>query len=375
MRIPQRLQLIKFAVLLGLFVSVLLSFNLWAGQRWFPKVPFFDGYTGISAPYDYFNLVVLLVLIAFSFFSPSKLFLYLLVLFSLYLVIDDQNRIQPWFYNYVLMIVVLLFYKQRVDEPNNYTSVFISLQLLVALVYVFSGLQKFNSHFVTDTYSWIISPLQSQLSERKMELLMRLGKTVPYIEIALGVGLLIKQTRYITLPLIVIMHIFILLLLGPFGSSYNSVVWPWNITMIILNLLLFAKVERERFFDIAFLFKGSAFYIVVTLMFIFPFFSFQNKYDSYLSSSLYSGNTSNCAIVLSDSAYKKLPYYIQNFVTTSNDEKTLNVKRWCMTELNAPCVPEYRIFNYVRYYLIALTGTTPNDVKMEFLEREKLFGF
>ncbi len=374
MRIPQRLQLIKFAVLLGLFVSVLLSFNLWAGQRWFPKVPFFDGYMGIPAPYDYFNLGVLLLLIAFSFFSPSKLFLYLLILFSLYLVIDDQNRIQPWFYNYVLMIVVLLFYKQRVDEPNNYTSVFISLQLLIALVYVFSGLQKFNSHFVSDTYSWVISPLQSQLSERKMELLMRLGKTVPYIEIALGVGLLIKQTRYITLPLIVIMHIIILLLLGPFGSSYNSVVWPWNLTMIFLNLLLFANVERERFFDIAFLFKGSAFYIVVTLMFIFPFFSFQNKYDSYLSSSLYSGNTSNCTIVLSDSAYIKLPYYIQNFVTTSNDEKTLNVKRWCMTELNAPCVPEYRIFNYVRYYLVALTGTTPNDVKMEFLEREKLFG-
>ena len=375
MRIPQRLQLIKFTVLLGLFVSVLLSYNLWAGQRWFPKVPFFDGYMGIPAPYDYFNLAILLLLIVLSFVSPSKLFLYLLVLFSVYLVIDDQNRIQPWFYNYVLMIVVLLFYKQRVDEPNNYTSVFISLQLLVALVYVFSGLQKFNSFFVTDTYSWIISPLQNQLSERKIELLMRLGKTVPYIEIALGIGLLIRQTRYITLPLIVIMHIIILLLLGPFGSSYNSVVWPWNITMIVLNLVLFANVERERFFDIAFLFKGSAFYIVVTLMFIFPFFSFQNKYDSYLSSSLYSGNTSNCTIILSDNAYKKLPYYIQNFVTTSNDEKKINVKRWCMTELNAPCVPEYRIFNYVRYYLVALTGTTPNDVKMEFLEREKLFGF
>lgn len=375
MRIPQRLQLVKYCTLIGLLFSVLLSYNLWAGQRWFPKAPLFDGWLSISAPYDYINLILLIALIILVFISNSKLFSYLFILFCFYLWLDDQNRLQPWFYNYVLIITILLFYKQRVDEPNNYTSVFISLQLLVALIYVFSGLQKFNSHFISDTYCWLIEPLNSMVSARQFSLILKFGKLVPYFELLLGLGLLIKPTRYIVLPLVIIMHLILLLLLGPLGNDYNSVVWPWNLTMIALNLLLFANVERERFFDVAILFKGASFYVVMTLMFIFPIFSFQNKYDSYLSSSLYSGNTHNCTIILSNKAYDKLPYYIRNFVTINDDYNTLNTKRWCITELNTPCIPEYRVFSNVRRYLINATQTTGNDVKMEFIEREKLFGF
>ncbi len=373
MRIPQRLQLIKLTILIGIFISVVLSFNLWAGQRWFPKSPLFIDFIGIPAPYDYINFGLFITLIIFVFMSASRMPAILLILFSIYLCIEDQNRLQPWFFNYMLILGVLLFYKQRVDEPNNYTMVFISIQVLVALIYVFSGLQKMNSHFITDTYTWMISPLNHILNTRQMQLTLHFGKIVPYLELAIGIGLLIKPARYIILPMVIAMHIFILLLLGPIGNSYNYVVWPWNIIMIMLNILLFANVERERFFDIAILFKGLCFYIVITLMLIFPFFSFQNKYDSYLSSSLYSGNTHDCKLILSDNAYKKLPYYIKNFVTTNADYNILNIKKWALTELNAPCVPEYRIFKSAQRYVIHITKTNSQDVKMEITEREKLF--
>ena len=375
MRLPQRLQLIKWIVLIGLLVSVLLSYNLWAGQRWFPKAPLFWEYDVIKSPYDYIQLLVLLTLIVINIMSRNKYYLFLLVLFSVYLCLDDQNRLQPWFFNYVLILLVLLFYRQRVDAPNNYTSIFISLQLLVALIYIYSGLQKINSHFINDTYSWMIEPLNSIFSNRQMTLLLRLGHSVPVIEILLGLGLLIKPTRYITLPLIIMMHIIILILLGPMGKSYNSVIWPWNLTMIALNIVLYGNVERERFFDVAILFRGVSFYIVITFMLIFPFFSFQNKYDSYLSSSLYSGNTHNCKIILSDKAYQALPYYIQNFVTTNANYNMLNLKRWCIAELNVPCIPERRQFENVRQYLLSITKCGTQDVQLEFLEREKLFSF
>ena len=373
MRIPQRLQLIKYTILIGLLVSVLLSINLWAGQRWFPKTSSFTDFTGVPAPYDYINLIVLLTLIFFSFTSSSKKPKILLVLVSIYLCFDDQNRLQPWFFNYILLLVVFLFYKQRVDEPNNYTTVFISMQILIALVYIFSGLQKFNSHFITDTFTWFISPLSNVLNQRQMGIVMMFGKFIPYTEIAIGLGLLIKPTRYIILPAVILMHIFILVMLGPSGKSYNYVIWPWNIVMIILDLLLFASIKQERFFDIAFLFKGLCFYIVITLMFIFPLFSFQNKYDSYLSSSLYSGNTHNCQLILTDNAYKKLPYYLKNFVSTDANYNILNIKKWAMTELNTPCVPEYRVFKTVQRYVIYITQTNAREVKLEFTERDKLF--
>lgn len=375
MRLTQRLQLIKLTVLIGLFISILLSHNLWAGDRWFPKAAFIDGYWGIPAPYDYINLVVLIGLLVFSFSSQKKLPGILLVLFCVYLCFDDQNRLQPWFYNYTLILFILLFYKYRVDEPNNYTTVFISLQLLVTLIYIFSGIQKLNASFVPDTFKWMISSFDTLLSTRQLNLVTKFGNVVPYFELIIGVGLLIKPLRFIIIPLVILMHLFILIMLGPMGKDYNMIIWPWNIIMIVLVLLLFANVKQERFFDIAILFKGLSFYIVITLMLIFPLFSLKNQYDSYFSSSLFSSNLNDCQLILSNKAYNKLPYYIRSFVIKNDNQNVLYIKKWAINELHVPCVPEYRIFKNVHRYIILLTQTDSKEVKFKFIERDKLLDF
>ncbi|MBP8033847.1 MAG: hypothetical protein KAZ71_04565 [Bacteroidia bacterium] len=375
MRLTQRLQLIKLTVLVGLLASILLSHNLWAGERYFPKSTLIHDYFGVPAPYDYIQLAVLLALIVISFMTQKKLPTLLLILFSIYLCFDDQNRLQPWFYNYILILFILLFYKYRVDEPNNYTTVFISLQILVALIYIFSGIQKMNSSFVPDTFEWMISSFDNILSKRQLNLVTKFGHIVPYFELSIGVLLLVKPLRFIIVPLVILMHIIILIMLGPTGKDYNSVVWPWNIIMIILVLLLFANIGQERFFDISFLFKGISFYIVLTLMLVFPVFSLKNQYDSYLSSSLYSSNLNDCQLILSNKAYNKLPFYIRHFTTTNENHNVLYIKRWAEDELNVPCVPEYRIFKAVQWYIIQITQTDSKEVKFNFVEREKLVDF
>ncbi len=375
MRITQRLQLIKLIVLAGLLVSVLLSLNLWAGQRWFPKVPVIEGFSGLTAPYDFISVAVLFSLLFVCFFSRSRKPVWCLLLFCLYLCFEDQNRLQPWFFNYLFILFILQFYKQRVDESNNFISVFMCLQILVALIYIFSGLQKFNAFFATDTFPWLIDPLKSILNTKQLALLSKAGKLVPWIELFTGIGLLIKPLRFIALPLVIIMHVFILLMLGPAGRSFNYVIWPWNIVMILLCLLLYSNVKQERFFDISFLFKHISFYLVMLVMLILPVFSFSNKYDSYLSSSLYSGNTHGCKLILSDRAYSKLPLYIRAYVVRNSDYNLLYIKQWAMAELNTPCVPEYRIFEKVQERVILLSRSSPEDVKLDFKERQKLFGF
>lgn len=375
MRLTQRLQLIKLTVLIGLFASILLSHNLWAGERWFPKTTWIDNYFGVPAPYDYLHLIVLLGLLVFSFNSQKKYPAILLILFSVYLCFDDQNRLQPWFYNYILILFILLFYKNRVDEPNNYTTVFISLQLLIALIYIFSGIQKMNAAFVPDTFKWMVSSFNTILSKRQLNMVTKFGYIVPYFELGMGVGLLIKPLRFIIIPIAIIMHVVILIMLGPAGNDFNSVVWPWNIIMIVLVLLLFANVEQERFFDISFLFKGVSFYIVITLMLIFPIFSLKNQYDSYLSSSLYSSNLNDCQLIVSNKAYHNLPHYIRRYCTTNENHNVLYIKKWAVDELNVPCVPEYRIFKNVQHYIIQLTQTNSTEVKFNFIEREKLIDF
>jgi hypothetical protein len=375
MRLTQRLQLIKLTVLIGLLASIILSHPLWAGDRWFPKTTLIEDYFGVPYPYDYIQLVVLILLIVFSFSTQKKIPTVLLIIFSVYMCFDDQNRLQPWFYNYILILFILLFYRHRVDEPNNYTTVFISLQLLVALIYIFSGIQKMNSSFVPDTFEWMISAFDTVLSKRQLGIVTKFGYVIPYFELSIGVLLLVKQFRFIVVPLVILMHILILIMLGPTGKSYNSVVWPWNIIMIALILLLFADVKQERFFDISFLFKGLSFYIVITLMLIFPIFSLNNQYDSYLSSSLYSSNLNECQLILTDKAYKRLPNDLKAFCTTNVDHNVLYIKKWVEEELNVPCVPEYRIFRNAHHYIIQLTQTDSKEVKFNFIEREKLIEF
>ena len=83
MRITHRLQFIKLVTLVGILSSVLLSLNLWAGQRWFPKVPLLDEFTGLVAPYDYANLAVLVILLLSCVVSQSRIPIVLLILFNL----------------------------------------------------------------------------------------------------------------------------------------------------------------------------------------------------------------------------------------------------------------------------------------------------
>lgn len=60
-----------------------------------------------------------------------------------------------------------------------------------------------------------------------------LGLAIPIIEIALGLGLLLAKKKILFAYLIIGMHIFILIFLGPAGINYNSIIWFWNILMII----------------------------------------------------------------------------------------------------------------------------------------------
>ncbi len=375
MRLTERLQLIKLTVLIGLLVSILLSLNLWAGERYFPKSTFIHDYFGMPAPYDYIQLVLLLVLIVSSFLTQKKMPTLLLIMFAVYMCFDDQNRMQSWFFNYILILFILLFYKHRVDESNNYTTVFISLQILVALIYVFSGIQKINSSFVPDTFVWMVGSFNEVLSIRQINLITKFGYIIPYFELSIGILLLVKHLRFIILPLVITMHAFILIMIGFSHNNFNAVDWPWNIIMIILILLLFAEVKPERFFDISFLFKDITFYIVITLMLIFPIFSLKNQYDSYLSSSSYSSNLNDCQLILSNKAYNKLPFYIRHFTTPNDEHHVINIKRWAKQELKVPCVPEYRIYKVVQWYIIKLTETDSKEVKFNFIEREKILNF
>jgi len=373
LNIFHRFKLIKISVAVGLLFSMLCSYNLWAGQRWFPVCPVFKGFY-ISPPYDYILLVLEIILI-FLLITASKprLIIFLILLLNLVYALLDQNRLQPWFFIYNSFLVVLLFYNWRIDNINNYNSFFIILQLCFAAVYVYSGLQKFNPGFINDTYPWFVKPLANFVSERQMATVYKTGYVIPLIEIFIGFGLLVKPLRFIAIPLVIMLHLIILILMGPFGNNYNPVVWPWNIMMIVLALLLFSGKTNERFFSISHLFKQPVFYLVLLFFWILPAFNLFGKYETYLSFSLYSGNNNNGKILLSDEAYKRLPFYIRHYVHYQGGQYLLYPKEWCLYELKTPMYPEKRVFENVYNYVMVISHSTEQDVKLVYIGKLKIF--
>lgn len=373
LNIFHRLKLIKAAVALGLLLSVLCSYNLWAGQRWYPVAPVFENWY-VSPPYDYFLLVaevILLILLMLA--DKPRLLIFLVLTLNLTYALLDQNRLQPWFFIYNSFLLVLLFYNWRIDNVNNYNSFFIILQLCFSAVYVYSGLQKLNPGFLNETYPWFIKPLGGMVSERQMAILYKTGYIIPFLEVFIGFGLLIKSVRFIAIPLLILLHVMILLLMGPFGNNYNSVVWPWNIMMIAIGLLLFSGKTNERFFSISHLFKLPVFYLIMTLFWILPLFNLGGKWETYLSFSLYSGNNNSAKILLTNEAYGRLPYYIRHYVYYQGEQYILYPKEWCLTELKTPLYPEKRIFENVYRYVKVVSNSTDADVKLVYIEKRKLF--
>lgn len=373
LNIFHRLRLIKITVAVGMLLSICCCPNLWAGQRWFPVSPVFEGMY-LSPPYDYILLVLeIILLLSLTVSSKPRLITFFILLLNIILILFDQNRLQPWFYLYNSILLVLFFYNWRIDNINNYHSFFIILQLCIASVYVYSGLQKINPNFVNETYKWFIKPLSSFFSERQMTTIGKTGYVVPYLEIFAGIGLLIKPLRFISVPVVIIMHVCIILLMSPFGNNYNMVVWPWNLIMIILVLLLFSGTTTDRFFSVTHLFKIPVFYIVVTFYWVLPALNLRNHWETYLSFSLYSGNTHNAKIILTRSAYDKLPYYIRHYVNYEGEEWMLSPKLWCINELKTPMYPEKRIFKRTADYIKVLTHCDDKDVKLVYIEKLKMF--
>ena len=373
LNIFQRLKLIKISVAIGLLFSMLCSYNLWAGQRWFPVCPVFKGFS-ISPPYDYILLGLEIILIFFLVtVSKPRFVIFLILVLNLVYVLLDQNRLQPWFFIYNSFLVVLLFYNWRIDNINNYNSFFIILQLCFGAVYVYSGLQKFNPGFINDTYPWFIKPLANFVSERQMTMLYKTGYVIPLMEIFIGFGLLVKPLRFIAIPLVILLHVIILILMGPFGNNYNSVVWPWNLMMIVLAMLLFSGKTNERFFSVSHLFKQPVFYLVIALFWILPAFNLVGKWETYLSFSLYSGNNNNAKILMCDDAYNRLPFYVRHYVHYQGGQYLLYPKEWCLYELKTPLYPEKRVFENVYNYVQVISHSTEQDVKLVYIEKLKLF--
>ncbi|HJY13496.1 MAG TPA: hypothetical protein VJ304_11960, partial [Flavobacterium sp.] len=168
------------------------------------------------------------------------------------------------------------------------------------------------------------------------------GLLIPVIEVLLAISLLVSKSKRKISFLLIIMHFCILILIGPCGLNYNSVIWFWNFTLIFILFLLYAlPVEKT---DSKMMLNNSYWLI---LWFIMPIFSFFGNWYQYFSFNLYSGKGYQMYICVNNDNYELKPYLEPVDGKLCKDKPYLNLQNWAMSEIKSAPFPDIEVYQKI----------------------------
>jgi hypothetical protein len=325
----------------ALAAGVLLAPRLFLATRVYSRVPVLDGWPPLPTPVDAVVVGALLAALAGVALAPRpRWWAVAATALALILAADDQSRWQPWFYQYVVMLAVLALARETGDTLAAWRAVAVGL-------YVWSGIQKLNATFMTQLFPWLVEPLAAVLPPGLQSLLLRSWIVVPLLEIAVALGLVVPGLRNAAVVAAVVTHVVALGLLGPLAHVTNAVVWPWNVALAVLVVLLFWG-EREPGSRVLVPRRVGPHAGALLLFGVLPALSFVGHWDDYLSGALYSGNVKAGVLSVSDTVAGRLPEAARRHVVKNRTGvSVLDLWTWSMGELGVPSYPEDRVFRGV----------------------------
>lgn len=348
-----RIRWLRLALIAAMLSGMLCSLPLWMSTRAYPLVPLFPAWMILPSSLGpvLLGLTLLSLVAAVWRFRPAIIFFLVAII---YLFGCDQNREQPWVYMYWVMLLLNLL-PERVILP--------SCRLAFALVYLWAGIQKLNGKFFSAVPAWFVHPAEGWGLSHGVVAALQFGVALtPFLEMAIATGVWFRQTRWFAIVLAVTLHGTSLLFLGPLGHDINLVVWPWNIAMAVLLVILFGAREcaalPQTFSQLR---TSLGAVVIVGLYALLPVLSFFGLWDSYLSFSLYSGNLANADFYITQSLAQRLPRDMQTYVYPTRDYNPayqapymFEHVMWATAILGTPPLPEPRgyatMFRYVSAY-------------------------
>lgn len=310
---------------LGLGASMLLSLPIWTLERELPPVPLVPGLPMATPAWSAALSGALIVLAAATpvlIGSRPRVLASLCplgaVLVAAWLALHDALRLQPWFLLY--MLVLWLVAAAALGGPGSAALLRRSTALLLAGVYLYSGLHKFSHTFVYETFPELVRPLAGAVNAPEW-LVAALAWAVPPGEVLIGVLLLVPRARAAGVIAAGAMHAGILLALGPLGRNENAVVWPWNLAMLAMVALVcwpggriaaaWPSPPRRGQTDDRTNRRHAVFWVAAAPALVagcvLPAFGLVGQWPLYLSWALYAGREPQVSIGFTDSAFDALP--------------------------------------------------------------------
>ena len=320
-------------------ITKLFSYKTWIADRIYPVIPPFDFLKNIP---DYFHLILfvigLFILLLILFFKINKWLLILFFLFETMSCLLDTVRWQPWEYMYLCMLLVVI---TNFSKPKNIVFLF---HLLFVATYLFGGLHKLNRDFLSSAWMNMILKDFFGLS---LEFILKfklffVGLLIPIAEILLAVFLFFLKSKKIISYLLIVMHLIILIIIGPFGLDYNSVIWFWNLAIIFILLILYAlpikNVERKTLLS-------NSYWLV--LWFLMPILSFFGYWYYTFSFRLFSGKADQLYICVKNQNKELEPYLEAQNSKFCGDKPYVIVQNWAMSEIKSGPFPENDIYRKI----------------------------
>ena len=336
--------------------GALLSLRLFLATRAFPRVPILDGWPLLQPPLDAIALGVLFAALGGVVFAPRpRWWATAATVLAIVLALEDQSRWQPWFYQYVAMLGALAVARDSDDGLAAW-------RVVLAGLYLWSGIQKLNVTFMTRLFPWLVEPVSGGLPAGLQQMLLAGWFLVPMTEIAVALGLLVPRVRNAAVIAAIATHLVVLALLGPLAHGTNAVIWPWNVAMASLVALLFWNARDASALETVVPRRTGAHAVMLALFVALPVLSFAGRWDSYLSGELYSGNLKVGALSLTDQVAAGLPEAARRHVMSNRaGANALDLYEWSMGELSVPSYPENRVFRAVARDVCRLADN-PGDV-------------
>ncbi len=314
--------------------QMVVSGPLWGlGPRDFPKWPPFE-----ILPLDFPDAV------SFGLFAaaaaallattvlPVRFFRWtmggLLVLLPV-LVLEDVNRLQPWVYqDFLLFGLFFLFFAEKnwSAAPGNSLQ---PIRWLMVFTYLWSGLHKLNGHFRENVFEWLtgIFPATEPLGQSYT---WALGLGIAEALFALGLLLPFVWPRRGALVGILAMHLLILALLV--RDNWNHVVWPWNLQMMAMAVLLFGP----RGGSARFRWRHAPQWVVTTLLGALPALYLLEKLPPAFSLCMYSGTNVEALWYWEDGDMPRNCLSRTAQRVARPDQKILYLDEWSSAALRVP---------------------------------------
>jgi len=338
---------LRIVVVIAFLCGILMSPHLWFDLgRSFPRAPIVSE---LVLRQDFVISIALVATLGLAaIMARARWYLMASVVLTIVLVFLDQTRLQPWVYQYAIMLALLAF------VFLNQSAVVAANQIVVATLYFWSGLHKLSWSFVHDVAPRLIESTGVYLSPRSLTIA---AIVIAICETLIGVGLLLRRTRRVAVVLACVMHAVILVML--IRSRLNTIVWPWNVAMIAITVILFRRRDQSPFESLRRDYLPKVALLICGLL---PALSFFGWWDLYLSGALYSGKSPLAVMRVGESLSDRLPASAREVTfKTSRGELMLPLFEWSSAELNVPPYPELRVYREIARGLCTLDTTSQTD--------------